>query len=78
MTRVSRLFSTLPTPWMHTKIDAVPRFKGISLDGLYGEVVEAFDFETGRLLDVVDKLGLRENTLVIYTTDNGPWSQPAC
>jgi len=40
-------------------------------------VVEEFDYETGRLLDTLDKLDLRENTLVIYTTDNGPWNQPA-
>ena len=62
---------------MHTIIDASPRFKGKSEGSLYGDVVEEFDFETGRLLDVVDELGLRENTLVIYTTDNGPWNQPA-
>ena len=62
---------------MHTIIDASPRFKGKSEGSLYGDVVEEFDYETGRLLDVVDELGLRENTLVIYTTDNGPWNQPA-
>ena len=62
---------------MHTIIDASPRFKGTSQGSLYGDVVEEFDYETGRLLDVVDELGLRENTLVIYTTDNGPWNQPA-
>lgn len=62
---------------MHTIIDASPRFKGRSKGSLYGDVVEEFDYETGRLLDVVDELGLRENTLVIYTTDNGPWNQPA-
>jgi len=62
---------------MHTIIDASPRFKGKSKGSLYGDVVEEFDYETGRLLDVVDELGLRENTLVIYTTDNGPWNQPA-
>jgi len=62
---------------MHTIIDASPRFKGKSQGSLYGDVVEEFDFETGRLLDVVDELGLRENTLIIYTTDNGPWNQPA-
>ena len=62
---------------MHTIIDASPRFKGKSAGSLYGDVVEEFDYETGRLLDVVDELGLRENTLVIYTTDNGPWNQPA-
>jgi arylsulfatase A-like enzyme len=62
---------------MHTIIDASPRFKGKSKGSLYGDVVEEFDYETGRLLDTVDELGLRENTLVIYTTDNGPWNQPA-
>ena len=62
---------------MHTIIDASPKFKGTSKGGLYGDVVEEFDFHTGRLLDAVDELGLRENTLVIYTTDNGPWNQPA-
>jgi len=62
---------------MHTIIDASPRFKGKSKGSLYGDVVEEFDYETGRLLDVVDELGLRDNTLVIYTTDNGPWNQPA-
>ena len=62
---------------MHTIIDASPKFRGTSKGGLYGDVVEEFDFETGRLLDTVDTLGLRDNTLVIYTTDNGPWNQPA-
>ncbi|MBC8356163.1 MAG: sulfatase [Planctomycetes bacterium] len=62
---------------MHTIIDASDKFKGTSKGGLYGDVVEEFDYETGRLLDTVDELGLRDNTLVIYTTDNGPWNQPA-
>jgi arylsulfatase A-like enzyme len=60
---------------MHVNIDASPEFKGRSEGGLYGDVVEEFDYETGRLLDKLDKLGLSENTLVIYTTDNGPWCQ---
>ena len=62
---------------MHAIIDASPRFKGKSKGSLYGDVVEEFDHETGRLLDVLDELGLTNNTLVIYTTDNGPWNQPA-
>ena len=39
----------------------------------YINVIEHIDFETGRLLDVLDDLKLTENTYVIYTTDNGPW-----
>ncbi len=61
---------------MHTVIDASPEFKEKTGDNLYRAVVEEFDYETGRLLDKLDQLGLRENTLVIYTTDNGPWNQP--
>jgi len=60
---------------MHTIIDASPQFKGKSVGGLYGDVVEEFDFHTGRLLDTLDEIGLSENTLVIYTSDNGPWNQ---
>ena len=60
---------------MHTIIDASPKFRGKSAGGLYGDVVEEFDHETGRLLDKLDELGLSRETLVIYTTDNGPWNQ---
>ena len=60
---------------MHTIIDASDRFRGKSAGGLYGDVVEEFDSETGRLLDALDEHGLSENTLVIYTSDNGPWNQ---
>ena len=60
---------------MHTIIDASEKFRGKSKGGLYGDVVEEFDFETGRLLDVLDELKLTQNTMVIYTSDNGPWNQ---
>ena len=60
---------------MHTIIGASDRFQGKSAGGLYGDVVEEFDYETGRLLDTLDQLGLSKNTLVIYTSDNGPWNQ---
>ncbi|MEM7014636.1 MAG: sulfatase-like hydrolase/transferase, partial [Verrucomicrobiota bacterium] len=61
---------------MHTIIDASPKFRGKSEGGLYGDVVEEFDYESGRLLDKLDELELTDNTLVIYTSDNGPWNQP--
>jgi arylsulfatase A-like enzyme len=61
---------------MHTIIDASPKFKAQTGDNLYRAVVEEFDYETGRLLNTLDQLGLKENTVVIYTTDNGPWNQP--
>lgn len=62
---------------LHTIIGASQRFRGKSKGSLYGDVLEEFDYETGRLLDTLESLGLAENTLVIYTSDNGPWNQPA-
>lgn len=61
---------------MHTIIDASAEFKEKTGNNLYRAVVEEFDYETGRLLNTLDRLGLGDNTLVIYTTDNGPWNQP--
>jgi arylsulfatase A-like enzyme len=55
-------------------IDATAKFKGKSKGGLYSDVIEELDYHTGRLLDAIDDLGLRDHTLVIFTTDNGPWS----
>ncbi len=59
---------------VHSVIDASAEFKGKSRGDLYGDCVEEIDYHTGRLLDVLDELGLRDNTIVIFTTDNGPWN----
>ena len=60
---------------MHSVVGASEDFRGKSKRGLYGDAVEEFDYETGRLLKTLKELGLDENTLIIYTTDNGPWNQ---
>jgi len=67
-------FLYLAHTMVHSVIDASPEFRGKSKAGLYGDTVEELDFYTGRLLDALDQLGLREKTLVIFTTDNGPWN----
>lgn len=41
--------------------------------GAYGDVVEEIDRNVGRLLDRLDELGIAEDTLVVFTSDNGPW-----
>ena len=58
----------------HSVVDATAEFKGKSKGGLYCDVIEELDYHTGRLLDAIDQLELRENTLVIFATDNGPWN----
>ncbi|MCC5930856.1 MAG: sulfatase [Cyclobacteriaceae bacterium] len=48
-------------------------FKDVSLGGIYGDVIEEIDWSTGQILETLRKEGLAENTLVVFTSDNGPW-----
>ena len=59
---------------VHSVIDASEKFKGKSKGGLYGDTIEELDFHTGRLLDALDDMKLADQTLVVFTTDNGPWN----
>ncbi|MFT6041712.1 MAG: arylsulfatase A, partial [Gammaproteobacteria bacterium] len=54
------------TPWLPT-----PKFRGTSEAGTYGDFVAQVDDILGRLLDTLDELDLADNTLVIFTSDNG-------
>lgn len=49
-------------------------FENKSLRGLYGDVIEELDANVGRLLDELRKRKLDRNTLVVFTSDNGPWA----
>jgi len=59
----------------HRPLFASEAFTGQSTAGLYGDVVQELDSSVGRILDVLDELGVAENTLVFFTSDNGPWYQ---
>lgn len=59
---------------MHVVIDASPEYRNRTGKGLYADTLEELDDQIGRLLAALDDLGLRENTLVLFTSDNGPWS----
>ena len=48
-------------------------FDGISLNGLYGDVIEEIDWSVGQVLETLRELDLDERTLVFFTSDNGPW-----
>ena len=48
-------------------------FAGRSARGLYGDCVEEIDWSTGRILDTLRRLELDRHTLVVFTSDNGPW-----
>jgi arylsulfatase A len=66
-------FLYLANSMPHTPLFASPEFLGTSERGLYGDVIEEIDFNTGRILDHLDAVGVGDNTLVIFSSDNGPW-----
>jgi arylsulfatase A-like enzyme len=57
----------------HVLLYASPQFEGKSEAGLYGDVIEELDWSVGEILRRLQELQLAENTLVIFTSDNGPW-----
>ncbi len=66
-------FLYIPHPMPHIPIYASDAFEGTSARGLYGDVIEELDWSTGQVLEEVRRLGLDDNTLVVFTSDNGPW-----
>ncbi|MCX6326529.1 MAG: sulfatase-like hydrolase/transferase, partial [Bacteroidia bacterium] len=48
-------------------------FENKSLRGVYGDVIEELDWSVGKILDKLKETGLEKNTLVVFTSDNGPW-----
>ncbi len=64
-------FLYLPNPMPHVKIGASPPFKGKSANGIYGDAVEEIDWSVQQIIAHLEKLDLVENTLFIFTSDNG-------
>ena len=64
-------FLYLPHTFPHLPLFASPDFHGKSANGRYGDSVEEIDDSTEQILAALDRLGLKENTLVIFTSDNG-------
>ena len=57
----------------HVPLGASDRFRGKSPRGLYGDVISELDWSCGEVLDSLAELGLDDDTLVVFTSDNGPW-----
>ena len=57
----------------HVPLFVSDKFKGKSQQGLYGDVIQELDWSVGEILQKLDRHKLADNTLVIFTTDNGPW-----
>jgi arylsulfatase len=65
-------FLYLPHSMPHVPINASPRFRGKSQQGLYGDVIMEIDWSIGEVLKALKANGLDQNTLIV-TSDNGPW-----
>ncbi len=57
----------------HVPLEAGKAFKGKSTNGAYGDWVEEADWSVGQILDALREMKLERNTLVFFTSDNGPW-----
>jgi arylsulfatase len=66
-------FVYLAHPMPHVPLAVSDKFKGKSKQGLYGDVMMELDWSIGQIRETLKKLKLEENTLVIVTSDNGPW-----
>ncbi len=69
----SPFFLYLPHSMPHVPIAASAKFKGKSKAGLYGDVIMEIDWSVGEIMKTLKQYGLDNKTLVIFTSDNGPW-----
>ncbi len=71
--RARPLFLYVAHSLPHIPLARSADFEGNSAAGIYGDVVEELDASTGRILDALKADGLDRNTIVVFTSDNGPW-----
>ena len=65
-------FAFVPFTHAHLPTFAHPDFAGKTGNGQYADVLSEIDYRTGEILDAIDELGIRENTVVLWLSDNGP------
>lgn len=66
-------FLYLPHSMVHIPLGVSEKFKNKSKQGMYGDVMMEVDWSLGEILKALKKYKLEKNTLVIFTSDNGPW-----
>lgn len=64
-------FLYLATTHIHHPFTPAPQFKGSSEAGLYGDFIQELDWMVGEIVSALDKKGLTDNTLIVFTSDNG-------
>jgi arylsulfatase A len=71
--RARPFFLYVPHAMPHVPLFVSDKYKGKTGQGLYGDVIAEIDWSVGQILDAVRRAKLDEQTLVIFTSDNGPW-----
>ncbi|MDG2175781.1 MAG: sulfatase [Gammaproteobacteria bacterium] len=71
--KANPFFLYLAHPQPHTPLFASEAFRGITGKGLFADVIAELDWSVGEILNTLKEEGLDDNTLVIFTSDNGPW-----
>ncbi len=66
-------FLYLPHAMPHVPLFVSDKFRGKTERGIYGDVIAEIDWSVGQVLDTLKRLKLDRDTLVIFTSDNGPW-----
>jgi arylsulfatase A-like enzyme len=66
-------FVYVPHPMVHVPLHVSKEWDGATGLGLYADVVAEIDDGVGRIIDTVNELGIEDHTLIIFTSDNGPW-----
>lgn len=66
-------FVYIPHPMPHVPIYASERWAGRTERGVYGDVISELDWSLGQVTQTLDRLGLADDTIVVFTSDNGPW-----
>ena len=66
-------FLYMAHPQPHVPLFVSEDFEDLTGNGLYADVITEIDYSVGRILDKIEESGLTENTIVVFTSDNGPW-----
>jgi len=69
----SPFFLYVPHTMVHVPLGVSEKFRGKSKQGIYGDVVMEIDWSVGEILKALKRNRLEDNTLVVFTSDNGPW-----
>ena len=66
-------FLYIPYSQPHVPLGVSKKFRGKSNNGLYGDVVMELDWSVGEIVNTLKEQGISENTLILFSSDNGPW-----